>query len=259
MPTCTPPRSAHARRRPALPDTLAAGVLLLATAGASAGADGLTATETRWLQGAAPVIAWAGRQGLPLDIVVQPQPAAGLAPLALAMQDGRCQLVLSMRGNPEAEATLSRLPAGLERAALALMAAHELGHCRRALDGAQGSLPAGFAPADTDTDTAVPDHRAPAGLDASMQSSWREMRETRREEGYADLVGLAWVAEHHAADYPALHAWLRAERAAEPAGGHHDTRAWLALADVPAALLAGGGNPFDRAAPLWRQGLRQAP
>jgi len=38
---------------------------------------------------------------LPLDIVVQPQPTPGKAPLALAFVDGRCKLVLSMRENPK--------------------------------------------------------------------------------------------------------------------------------------------------------------
>ena len=66
----------------------------------------LTDTENRWLKGAWPVIAFAREAKLPLDIVVQPQPTPGAAPLALAFVDGRCKLVLSMRGNPAARSTL---------------------------------------------------------------------------------------------------------------------------------------------------------
>ncbi|WP_374675430.1 hypothetical protein [Ideonella sp.] len=225
---------------------------LAAAAAAAAGEPGLTPAEARWLRGAAPVIAWAEAQRMPLDIVVQPQDAPGLAPMALAFEDGRCQLVLSLRGNPLAEEALAGVPPGLEGAALELMAAHELGHCRRWLDGAWRGVPAGFLPADASE---------PGGLSDTQRPAWREMRETRREEGYGDLVGLAWTAEHHAPAYPALHAWLLAQRAQEPAGGHHDTRAWLALAPGAQALAAAGtgASPFERAAPLWRQGLAIAP
>src|ERR1043165_5221130 len=69
----------------------------------------LTETELRWLKGAWPVITYAEQAKIPLDIVVQPQATAGNAPLALGFVDGRCKLVLSMRGNPEAEATLQRI------------------------------------------------------------------------------------------------------------------------------------------------------
>src|SRR4051812_5799124 len=123
---------------------IAAVVLGILAPMASAAAD-LSPTETRWLKGAWPVIAFAKEAKLPLDIVVQPQPSPGAAPLALAFVDGRCKLVLSMRGNPEAEASLDRIDPDLLDAALELMAAHELGHCRRYLDGAWYSLPAGFS------------------------------------------------------------------------------------------------------------------
>ena len=38
------------------------------------------------------------------------------------------------------------------------------------------------------------------------------MTAARREEGYGDLVGLAWTAERHPQHYDRLHAWLVAER-----------------------------------------------
>jgi hypothetical protein len=202
----------------------------------------LTPTETRWLEGAWPVIAYAEQAKLPLDIVVQPQPTPGLAPLALGFVDGRCKLVLSMRGNPQAEAALERIEPALLGVTLELMAAHELGHCRRYLDGAWRGVPAGFA-------AAAPDALAP-----DQREAWLEMQATRREEGYGDLVGLAWTARENPEAYAALHAWLLRERSeGQTAGGHHDTLAWLRLAADARALQAPG--LFDGAAVLWRAGL----
>jgi hypothetical protein len=204
----------------------------------------LTEIETRWLQGAWPVVTFAKGADLPLDIVVQPQPTPGKAPLALAFVDGRCKLVLSMRGNPEAQATLDRIEPDLVDAALELMAAHELGHCRRHLDGAWVGVPAGFAPSE------------PAGLDASQRDAYRTMQAQRREEGYADLVGLAWTRERHPQQYARLHAWLLAERTRERVeGSQHDTLAWVRLAG-DASMGQAGRSVFDAAATLWEQGLR---
>ena len=104
---------------------------------------GLTETETRWLSAATPVLAYAEQARLPLDVVVQPQNAPGKAPLAMAFVDGRCKLVLSMRGNPQAEAALASVAAPLQPTVIEAMAAHELGHCWRHLQGAWHALPAG--------------------------------------------------------------------------------------------------------------------
>ena len=202
----------------------------------------LTDLETRWLRGAWPVIEFAKAADLPLDIVVQPQPASGKAPLALAFVDGRCKLVLSMRGNPEAQATLDRLEPELQAAALELMAAHELGHCRRYLDGAWMGVPGGFAPSE------------PSGLAAPLREAYRAMQAQRREEGYADLVGLAWARQQHPQLYARLHAWLQAERTHERVeGSQHDTLAWIRLA-ADADTLA-GASIFDAAVLPWKQGL----
>lgn len=62
----------------------------------------------------------------------------------MAYVAGRCKLVLSMRGNPQAGSTLDRIVLPLPDARLELMAAHELGHCRRHLDGVFLATPAGF-------------------------------------------------------------------------------------------------------------------
>lgn len=215
--------------------------LLLGMAGAAGAAD-LTDTEMRWLKGAWPVIEFAEKSQIPLDIVVQPQPTPGQAPLALGFVDGRCKLVMSMRGNPEAEATLARLPADLQGAALELMAAHELGHCRRYLDGAWMGLPAGF--------TAI----EPQGLKPELRSAYLNMKATRREEGFGDLVGLAWTQQRHPEAYGRLHAWLMKERSQDLIpGSHHDTLAWVRQAADGRALA--GTSVFASAITAWQAGL----
>jgi hypothetical protein len=217
-------------------------VLAASAAGGNAAAAELTPTEQRWLQGAWPVVQHARQQGLPLDIVVQPQASSGRAPLALGFVGGRCKLVLSMRGNPDAEATLSRIAPDLLDATLELMAAHELGHCRRWLDGAWSGLPAGFAAAE------------PEGLSPDRLRAWQDMQAARREEGYGDLVGLAWTQQRHPALFARLHAWLLAERLHERTpGSPHDTVAWVRLAADGQKLA--GATPFDGADALWQAGL----
>lgn len=216
----------------------------LATLTTSARAAGLTPLETRWMSGMWPVIQHARQSGLPLDPVVQPQDAPDAAPLALGFVNGRCKLVLSLRGNPEGEATLARIPADLTDAALELMAAHELGHCRRYLDGVWHGVPAGFSAA-----------RAPDGLSAEMTQAFLSMKSTRREEGYGDLVALAWIQATRPAQYAALYDWLLAERSRDLLpGSHHDTLAWLRLARDPKAL-AQTASIYDAARPLWERAL----
>lgn len=205
------------------------------------GAD-LTETETRWLKGAWPVITFAKEAGLALDIVAQPQPTPGAAPLALAFVEGRCKLVLSMRGNVEAQATLERIEPALLDVTLELMAAHELGHCRRYLDGAWHGVPAGFA-------ASVPDALSP-----TLRAAYIDMKAARREEGYGDLVGLAWTWQHHPEQYTRLYAWLVAERSRETIhGSHHDTLTWLRLAEHGNALTH--ASIFAGPAALWVLGL----
>lgn len=214
---------------------------MLAAAPAARAAD-LSPTEMRWLKGAWPVVTYAEQAGMPLDIVVQPQPTPGNAPLAMAFIDGRCKLVLSMRGNPEAAATLERIDSTLLDAALELMAAHELGHCRRHLDGNWHGLPAGFVAARAD------------GVSPELHDAFVRMKATRREEAYADLVGLAWIQATRPRDYARVHAWLSAERARDLLpGSHHDTLAWLALARD--GVGPAGGTMFSRAMPMWAAGL----
>ena len=202
----------------------------------------LSATELRWLRGAWPVIAFAKGLHMPLDIVVQPQASPGAAPLALGFADGRCKLVLSMRGNPQAQATLDRIEPDLLDATLELMAAHELGHCQRYLDGAWNGLPAGFAAT------------APEGLSHELRMAYAGMKAARCEEGYGDLVGLAWAQQQRPQQYARLHRWLVSERLHDLLpGSHHDTLAWVRLAQDGGALV--GTSLFAPATRLWAAAL----
>ena len=206
----------------------------------------LTDTEQRWLAGATPPVAWALKQGLPIDIVVLPQAQAGAAPLAMGYVDGRCKLVFAMRGNPAAEKTLDSIPAALLQPVLEAMTAHEIGHCQRHRSGAFDSLPAGL------NDT--PDRIEKSQPTAELQAMAREMRVTRREEAYADLVGLAWTHAHHADQFAPVLGWFDDARSDETERGFHDTRHWLALAHGTDAF-AGSQPPFEQAMALWQRGL----
>ncbi|GGB92498.1 hypothetical protein GCM10011572_13100 [Pseudoduganella buxea] len=221
--------------------------LLLAAATAAAlpvSAAQLTPVETRWLNAAAPVLAYAKSVDLPIDIIVQPQAGPNDVPLAMGMADGRCKLVLSMRGNPQAETILDGVPDVQRDVLIEAMAAHEVGHCWRIVQGSWHALPAGF----TEMGTEQADD--PALLELSKQQ-----RETRREEGYSDLVALAWIQRSHPAEYGRVHAWLQKVRDAQPhTHTSHDTRTWLRLAGQ-GAVFAGAGTPFEQVAPVWSAGL----
>jgi hypothetical protein len=162
----------------------------------------------------------------------------------MGFDDGRCRLVLSLRDNPEAQATLDRLDPAIAGPALELMAAHEVAHCRRHLAGAWETLPAGHAP------------RAPAGLDAPLQASYLEMQAVRREEGYADLAGLAWTWQRHPQQYAQVYAWLLAERSRGLVpDSFHDTLPWLRLARDGAALVPPAAP--DGPGSVWLAGLAE--
>ena len=211
------------------------------SAGATTAAD-VTPTELRWLQAGAPVLAYARQHGLPLDVVVQPQDAPGLAPLAMDYVDGRCKLVLSLRGNPLADAALADAPPALQAVAIEAMTAHEVAHCWRHVSGQWKALPAGFA-------------EVRRTADEPAAEAWHAMRATRREEGYADLAGLAWSWGRHPGRYAEVHAWFERVREHQVVpGSHHDTRAWLRAVRDPAAFTPGAG-PFEQAQGLWAQAL----
>jgi ADP-ribose pyrophosphatase YjhB (NUDIX family) len=222
-------------------------LLLLAALGfASTGANAaeLTPQETRWLTAAAPVLAYSRQLKLPIDIVVQPKARPGDVPLAMGFSGGRCKLVLSLRGNPDAESVLVRVADEQRAQLIEVMAAHEVAHCWRYAQGAWHALPAGFVE--------VGDESAPS---EELLAAARAMRETRREEGYADLAALAWTRRSHPGDYGRVYAWLQALRHDQPvAGSGHDTRAWVRLAQ-DGERFGTADSPFEAAAPLWREGL----
>ena len=228
-----------------LPAILAFAVLGCASHVAPAAAD-LTDTERRWLDGATPPLSWALKQGMPIDVVVLPEAEPGSAPIAMGYVEGRCKLVFAMRGNPAAESTLEAIPAALRQATIEAMTAHEIGHCQRRRSGAFDSLPAGLV----DQPDAI-ESRQPT---AELQAMAREMRITRREEAFADLVGLAWTHAHHADQFTQVLSWFDAARSDETPRGHHDTRHWLALAHE-AGAFDGDAAPIEQADALWQRGL----
>lgn len=216
--------------------------LLLASS--LAGAADLTAQETRWLTAATPVLAYSRELKLPLDIIVQPQARPGDVPLGMGFDGGRCKLVLSLRGNPDAEGVLAGAPAELRAKLIEAMAAHEVAHCWRHSQGAWNALPAGFVEVGKET--------APS---SELLAASRAMRETRREEAYADLAALAWTRHRYPADYGGVYAWLEKLRQKQPvARGGHDTRAWVRLAS-DGGRFGAAERPFEDVGPLWREGL----
>jgi len=210
---------------------------------AAAAAD-LTALEARWLGAAFPVLQYARSLALPIDIIVQPQARPNDVPLAMGFDGGRCKLVLSLRGNAGAEAQLAGVPQAAQGELIEAMAAHEIGHCWRYAQGAWHALPAGFVEVGEEV-----------ALDPAMLAASKAMRETRREEGYADLVALAWTRHNHPHDYARVYAWLARLRHDQPvARNGHDTRTWVALAQ-DGSRFGAAARPFDDAMPLWREGL----
>src|SRR6185503_17135159 len=134
----------------------------------------------------------------------------------------------------------------LLQATLEAMAAHEVGHCQRHRSGTFDSLPSGLVDKPDAIETRQPT--------LELQAIAREMRITRREEAFADLVGLAWTHDHHADQYAQVLAWFDAARSDETPRGFHDTRHWLALAHAPDAFADKAG-PFEQAAAMWQHGL----
>ena len=206
------------------------------------GAAELTPTETRWLQGAWPVVVFAREAKLPLDIVVQPQPTPGAAPLALAFIDGRCKLVLSMRGNPQTPSLLRGAHAALVPVLMEAVMAHEVGHCWRHRQGAWHRPAAGPAP---------PEANSRIHDDFAVER--RQMHDTRMEEAYADLAALAWTAGRHPARYAEVQAWLASVRGDPPVRhGHHDTGAWVRFA-AESRVFDDASQPFEQAHAVWQR------
>lgn len=204
----------------------------------------LTEPEMRWLTAASPVLAYSQRLKLPIDIVVQPQARVGDVPLAMGFADGRCKLVVSLRGNPEAETILAQVPSEERGMLIEAMAAHEVGHCWRYAQGEWHALPAGFVE--------VGEEYAD---DDSLLADSKSIRETRREEGYADLVALAWIQRNHPLEYERVYSWLATVRNDQPgARNAHDTRAWVRLAR-DASSFDKAATPFDAASGMWNAGL----
>ena len=210
--------------------------LCLFPAFAMAGA-ALTDMEVRWLKAAAPVLAYSQQIKLPIDIIVQPVARPNDVPMAMGFVDGRCKLVLSMRGNPDAEKVLEQVPQAERTVLMEAMAAHEVGHCWRYAQGIWHALPAAFE-------------------EAAGATAQQAVLQSRREEGFADLVALAWTRRQHPGNYPQVYTWLAALRSEQTVpGGSHDTRVWVRLAK-DGSVFQSAATPFDEADRTWSAGLR---
>ena len=220
-------------------------IALTSFAGAAAQAAELTALENRWLQAAAPVLVYSQQLKLPMDVIVQPQARASDVPLAMGYAGGRCKLVLSRRGNPQAEAVFAGIAQEEQGELIEAMAAHEIAHCWRHANGAWNALPAGFVEVGEEV-----------ASDGSLLAMARALRESRREEAYADMAALAWTRHNHPEAYGRVHGWLSTVRAGQTPRGGHDTRTWVALAR-DGSRFGNAQAPFEDAAPLWKEGLLQ--
>jgi hypothetical protein len=202
---------------------------------AQAPSSALTEPEQQWIAAVQPVLGWARKQGLAVDIIVQPTVRPEVSPLSMAYLGGRCKLVLTMRGNPMVLQQLEDVPLALHAIVIEAMAAHEIGHCWRHSQGAWRALPSGFA--------SVPVR----GQEVSQKQ--------RLEEGFADLVGMAWTQQQHPAQYEFVHDWLTRERADAQGGGAHDTSAWVRTAASP-SIFNTGASLFEQALVPWEAGVR---
>jgi hypothetical protein len=162
----------------------------------------------------------------------------------MGFDGGRCKLVLSLRGNADAETVLAGTADEIRPLLIEAMAAHEVAHCWRHAQGAWHALPAGFVEVGEEV----------AATTELLEAS-RAIRETRREEAFADLAALAWTRHRHPDAYGRVHGWLEALRRQQPvARGGHDTRPWVRLAR-DGERFGAADKPFADALALWREGL----
>jgi hypothetical protein len=203
-----------------------------------------TESESKWLTASAPVVMYARQQLLPIDIIIQPQNSPGHAPMSMAFLNGRCKLVLSMRGNPSADEVVESIAPELFEAVAQAIAAHEVAHCWRFTHGANSTMAAGFI-------DHVGTEIGKKGFSQTMQS----VEDSRAEEGFADLFGLAWTKTKHPEQYAQVHNWFTYKREYQRVpGGHHDTRIWVKLAKDP-AIFKTAATPFEQVLAPWTQGL----
>jgi hypothetical protein len=223
---------------------MAAALCAASQAVSSANAAELTPLEKRWLAAAYPVLEYARSQQLPIDIVVQPQAGPDDVPLAMGFADKRCKLVMSLRGNPDAEKVLAGVAPDAQQELIEAMAAHEIAHCWRYAHGrlacAAGRLRRGRR-----RNRGRPIAAGGVESDARDAPRGRLCRPGR--------PGLDPPQPSH--DYGRVHAWLDKVRAVQPvARSGHDTRVWVKLA-ADAGSFGPADQPFEDAAAMWKKGL----
>ena len=211
---------------------LAAACLCLSGLVSNAAAADLTPLETRWLSAAYPVLDYARSLNLPIDIVVQPQAGPNDVPMAMGFAGGAASWCCRCAAIRMPRACWPASPAEAQGELIEAMAAHEIGHCWRYAQGAWHALPAGF----------VEVGRGDRGRSGAAGAS-KAMRETRREEGYADLVALAWTRAPPSGRLRRVYAWLEKVRQ-RPAGAR------------ATATTRASGWPGARRRPLRRRRSR---
>jgi hypothetical protein len=150
---------------------------------------------------------------------------------------------MTMRGKGASDAAMDELDPAMMSVVVEAMFAHEVAHCWRYMHGMWNALPPGFKD----------DASAHDGPEVSEEE--RASRRARREEGYADLVALAWTRSHHPDRYARFQAWLEAYRTNERVdGAEHDTLAWVQVARDE-RVFDQTGTAFEQALVPWRLGL----
>lgn len=194
-----------------------------------------TALESKWIKNIDPVVRYGLEQKLKITVAVNVNVKNGISPIGI---DTSCKFILNFRDNKAALDLEDSIPDEIYKPVSEAIAAHELAHCWRSINGLYGVLPPGIM------DT--------ASLD---DEKVKKIRLERREEGFADLVGLAWVQSRYSAQtYAEVLEWFKEFRSdPDYSGDSHDTRVWLELAGD---MKIDKNTPiFEQVMPRWRSGL----
>lgn len=161
--------------------------LLLACVGPAQAA--APATDA-WLEAARDVLADPFFQGLPVTVRV-PRAAASRSPASLRLtEDGRCELLLQHRANPEeTQVLLSQVSPALQPLLRRAVIVHELTHCWRYLEH-------------PDAVESLFRWEHLARVDAAAAAQALVLRQ--QEEMFADIAALSWVEHRHPRHFRAL-------------------------------------------------------
>lgn len=186
-------------------------------------------SEQQWIAAARHAVAFGKAHGL--DIVMEVEQGNGLSghtPVGVWNENGRCTLVVSVRGNPTARRLEAMIDPPLLELFLQGAAMHEVGHCYRRLNGYPHN-----------------EKLLPVVAWIGPVRDWF-MRRIRTEEAFADMTEIAWLARYHPERFDAMVEQIQRvrRRFLEP---KHDTLAWLEGARRDGAMDEDGNNIFTLA------------